>query len=203
MATVGYKSCLNLHSCRLRWDMEVEHSTISATSQPHGIAKFPQKEETNQIYTYNIINVLTESGQRLDHGRLVVPDGLDGGEVVVEEVDAVALEEPVGARRLPPRHLQRGVRHAHQPHVARRARGCNAMKRGERGHHLGTRARGHAAVCTRTPLFHVSANVRTSAVSHIQLPESVGAKFAHTRKPIFLRKGGEKGPLLTCARDSS
>ena len=128
LQTVGYKSCLNIHSCRLRWDMEVEHSTISATSQPHGIAKFPQKEETNQIYTYNIINVLTESGQRLDHGRLVVPDGLDGGEVVVEEVDAVALEEPVGARRLPPRHLQRGVRHAHQPHVARRARGC---KRGE------------------------------------------------------------------------
>ena len=171
--------------CRLRWDMEVEHSTISATSQPHGIAKFPQKEETNQIYTYNIINVLTESGQRLDHGRLVVPDGLDGGEVVVEEVDAVALEEPVGARRLPPRHLQRGVRHAHQPHVARRARGCNAMKRGERDHHLGT----------SMPLFHVSANVRTSAVSHIQLPESAGLNLRIHASPFPGEKGVRSAPF--------
>lgn len=67
--------------------------------------------------------LLTESGERLDHGRLVVPDGLDGGEVVVEEVDAVALEESVGPRRLPPRDLDGGLRHAHQAHVARRARG--------------------------------------------------------------------------------
>ena len=67
--------------------------------------------------------LLTESGERLDHGRLVVPDGLDGGEVVVEEVDAVPLEESVGPRRLPPRDLDGGVRHAHQAHVARRARG--------------------------------------------------------------------------------
>ena len=67
--------------------------------------------------------LLTQPGERLDHGRLVVPDGLDGGEVVVEEVDAVALEEAVGPRRLPPRDLDGGVRHAHQAHVSRRARG--------------------------------------------------------------------------------
>ena len=70
-----------------------------------------------------MFSLLTEPGERLDHGRLVVPDGLDRGEVVVEEVGAVALQHAVRPRRLPPRDLYGGVRHAHQANVARRARG--------------------------------------------------------------------------------
>ena len=84
-----------------------------------GELEIPERANSSIV----VFALLTESGERLDHGRLVVPDGLDGGEVVVEEVDAVALEEAVGPRRLPPRDLDGGVRHAHQAHVAGRARG--------------------------------------------------------------------------------
>jgi hypothetical protein len=40
---------------------------------------------------FNVKKKLTESGECLYHGRLVVPDGLDGGEVLVQEVDPVTL----------------------------------------------------------------------------------------------------------------
>ena len=55
---------------------------------------------------------LTESGEGFHHGRLVVPDGLDRGEVLVEEVDPVALQQPVGPRWLPPGDLDGRVSHA-------------------------------------------------------------------------------------------
>jgi hypothetical protein len=48
---------------------------------------------------------LTESGECFYHSRLVVPDGLDGGEVLVQEVDPVALKKTVGTGRFPPRNL--------------------------------------------------------------------------------------------------
>ena len=65
------------------------------------------------------LQVLTEPGDGLNHGGLVVPDGLDRGEVVLQEVESVSLQYPVGPRRLPPRDLHRGVRHAQDADVAR------------------------------------------------------------------------------------
>ena len=86
------------------------------------MVKFSSQIILDHYVVYAWSCVLTQPGQRLHHGRLVVPDGLHRGEVVVEEVDAVSLEHAVGARRLPPRDLDRRVRHAQQAHVARRAR---------------------------------------------------------------------------------
>ena len=48
---------------------------------------------------------LTESGEGFHHGRLVVPDGLDRGEVLVQEVNPVTLQKTVGPGRLPPGYL--------------------------------------------------------------------------------------------------
>ena len=78
--------------------------------------------------------ILTQIFERLNHGRLVVPDGLDRGEVVVQEVDPVALEDAVGPGRLPPGQLHARVGHAQDADVARLAGSCkNEEEIGELG----------------------------------------------------------------------
>lgn len=47
----------------------------------------------------------------------------------MEEVEPVALEDPVGAGGLPPAHLQRGVGHFQQANVSRSTGSCWKKKR--------------------------------------------------------------------------
>ena len=68
------------------------------------------------------IFALTESGKRLDHRRLVVPHCLHRGEVVVEEIDPVTLEDPVSPGWLPPGDLEAGLGHREETDLARRTR---------------------------------------------------------------------------------
>ena len=50
-------------------------------------------------------NLLTQSCERLHESRFVIPDGLDRGEVLVQEVNPVTLQKTVCPGRLPPGYL--------------------------------------------------------------------------------------------------
>ena len=54
---------------------------------------------------------LTEPVESLYNGRLVVGHCLYRGDVLLEEVDPVSLQDTIGPGRLPPRHLNTGGRH--------------------------------------------------------------------------------------------
>ena len=86
--------------------------------------------------------ILTQIFERLNHGRLVVPESVDGGVVVVEEVDPVALQHAVGPGRLPPGDLQRRLRHAQQAHVPRGAGRCKQARKEKRVNKLRTESDG-------------------------------------------------------------